>query len=247
MVPAESLFDSLTLSEKVLAQTKLMTIDEFIRVLVSQSKAPVVTGVEVLGHSAESGNDKQKNAVTTATLKLANLGVFRNDKLVGWLDDNDSKGYNYITGNVKNTVNSLPLSTGQIVEIKIVKSKVKLATSLENQQPVINVSLTIEGTIAGITADMDLSKEENIRLIEVEEGKEIEKLLTETVATAETVYVTDFLGFGDFIHRSDPKIWALLKDDWDNTFTHLPVNIAVQVKITGIGTKGKPILKDIKE
>ena len=46
----------------------------------------------------------------------------------------------------------------------------------------------------------------------------------------------DIFGFGDAIHRADPAAWKILKEDWDERFTHLDVNVQADVKIRRIGT-----------
>ncbi|MDQ7863513.1 Ger(x)C family spore germination C-terminal domain-containing protein [Peribacillus frigoritolerans] len=45
------------------------------------------------------------------------LGVFKKDKLVGWLNRNDSKGVSYITDHVKSTAVNIPCEGEQITVI----------------------------------------------------------------------------------------------------------------------------------
>ena len=44
------------------------------------------------------------------------------------------------------------------------------------------------------------------------------------------------------IHRKYPKIWKKIKDDWNDKFSNLPVNITVEVETKQLGEITKPLL-----
>jgi spore germination protein KC len=106
--------------------------------------------------------------------------------------------------------------------------------------------MEIEGTINGISTDIDLLKEENIRMIEAEEEKEIENILAGAIFTAQKQYNSDIFGFGDVVHRTNHRVWESLRDNWDEIFPNMPVNIKVKVRVTGTSLKANSILEGIK-
>ncbi|MBP2643529.1 MAG: spore gernimation protein GerC [Firmicutes bacterium] len=247
VVPAEALVNSLKLSQKVLGETSAVTVDEFVSMLVTEGKDPVAAGVKISGE-ANSGEktDSIKKVDMPAAVTVAPLGVFKKDRLVGWLNERDSKGYNYITGKGKDFVSIVTMPQGGKVEMKILKTKVALDAAGADQQPEINLEMEVEGTIDGISTDIDLLKEENIRIIEGEEEKEIGNIIAGAIRTAQKQYSSDIFGFGDVIHRTNYRAWESLRDNWDESFRNLPVNIKVKVRIVGTCIKANSILAGIK-
>ncbi|MBP2654821.1 MAG: gerBC 3 [Firmicutes bacterium] len=247
VIPAESLFNSVLLAKEFWGATTVVTIDKLISMLVTEGKAPVVAGVEISGNTDSSDKtDNLKKVVMPATVKIVPLGVFKKDRLVGWLNERDSKGYNYITGMGKNFLSVITLPQGGMVEMKILSTKVFLTAAEAEEQPEINIKMEIEGTINGISTDIDLLKEENIRMIEAEEEKEIENILAGAIFTAQKQYNSDIFGFGDVIHRTNYRVWESLRDNWDEIFPSLHVNIKVKVRVTGTSLKANSILEGIK-
>lgn len=104
-VPGIGMYNSLKTSEKVWAPTKSVKIVELVNSLTSEGKSLVLTGVETLTDDPDIDSiDNLKKSDPSGKLSIKGLGAFKNDKLVGWLNEDESKGYNYITDNVKNTV-----------------------------------------------------------------------------------------------------------------------------------------------
>lgn len=58
---------------------------------------------------------------------------------------------------------------------------------------------------------------------------------------------TDIFGFGEVIHRKYPELWEKIKENWNNEFADLPVNITVKVKTNHLGQITKPFFIKEKE
>ncbi|MNN93941.1 Spore germination protein B3 precursor [compost metagenome] len=48
----------------------------------------------------------------------------------------------------------------------------------------------------------------------------------------------DAVGFGENLHIQHPGVWRKVKDDWDETFSHLPVTYEVKLNIEEYGASG---------
>ena len=59
------------------------------------------------------------------TLQYIGIAIFKNDKLVDWLNEDESKGYNYIMNNVNSSMGHIPCPKGGILGVEIIRTKSK--------------------------------------------------------------------------------------------------------------------------
>jgi len=71
--------------------------------------------------------------------------------------------------------------------------------------------------------------------------------LKKTVEKIQQQYEVDVFGFGDALHRADPKQWKKIKDDWTSIFPDLAVAVHVKVTTQGSGTMQNSLLNKPKE
>ncbi|PUB08321.1 Ger(x)C family spore germination C-terminal domain-containing protein, partial [Paenisporosarcina sp. OV554] len=68
------------------------------------------------------------------------------------------------------------------------------------------------------------------------------------IESVQKQYESDIFGFGEAIHRSNPKEWKKIKEQWDKGgFSELTANVKVDVKLQHTGTVGNSFLEDVKE
>lgn len=242
-VSGMQLFSSIEASEKAYAPTKSTKIIELVNELISDGTNPVLTGVEINKLQENSTSiDALKDTFPTK-LKLVGLGAFKKDKLVGWLDESESKGHNYITGNVKNTVGYVNIDKENKITCEVIKAKSKLKAQVHQDKPSIDVKIDLLYNVAAVTGDYDVSVVENAEKISRLMENKISDICKSAIKKAQTEFKSDIFGFGEEIHRANPKLWAKLKKDWNNEFTKLPVNIIVHCKINGIGVNTKSMFE----
>ncbi|WP_394236216.1 Ger(x)C family spore germination protein [Niallia oryzisoli] len=242
-IPAIKMHSSLEASEKSWAPTVAVQMDELISALTNDGKNPVLTGITIIGDQ-EKGETKEnvEKIDAYARLKYRNIAVFKKDKLVGWLNEKESKGFNFILGNVKSTVGKIPCPEKGEVILEIVDSKVKVKGEVVNGKPKIYINIFAETNIGEVACHLDLTKPNTITLLEEEANKVNEDILHTVVTKAKTLN-SDIFGFGEIIHRADPEAWNSLKKDWDNEFKNLDVSVHVEYKIRRTGVVNQSFLE----
>ncbi|TVX98566.1 Ger(x)C family spore germination protein [Paenibacillus cremeus] len=243
-IPAESLFHSLDTSEKVWAPTSTVNMGELVRGFEGKGKAYVLTGIQVKG-DREIGGTSQNVSTSSppTTLQLSSLSVFRGDKLIGWLDEEESKGYSYITDKVKSTVGYVSCSNGGKVVVEIMRSKAEFKWKTDS----IAVRVRVEANAAAQQCKLDLTDPQTISELEKKLSEKIEAIMKKTIFEAQHNMHADIFGFGEAIYRSDPHKWNQLKHNWNDTFSELPVQFDVKATLRYTGTTNKSYLNEIKE
>ncbi len=240
-VSGMEMYDSIKASEKTWAPTKAVKIIELVNNLISDGTNPVLTGVELVEQQEKSSSiDGLKQSVVNK-LKLSSLCAFKKDKLVGWMTEDESKGYNYITENVKNTIGHIQLDEQNKITTEVINAKSKTKAYMLNGKPAAKVEVSLTVNIAAETGTFDVSTEENSEKLSKLMEQKTSQLCESAIRKAQENLGTDVFGFGEEIHRTYPKLWKKIKNNWNNEFTKLPVSVTVHVKVNGLGESTKSI------
>jgi len=246
-VPANFLYKTLQTSESVWAPTIGVFLDELMSDLMVKGKEATLTGVRILG-DAEAGTmvDNLKSTRTNALLKYTTIGVFRKDKLVGWLNEEESKGYNYISNRVKSTVGVLPCPGGGKMDVEVIRTKTKLSGKVTDGQPEITIEIRIDQNVGEVACAIDITDPDVMSKMDREGEKRIKSIVEKTVQRAQKKYKSDIFGFGDAIRRSSPKEWERLENDWYNLFPEVPVHYNIQVSTLRTGTQSNSFINKME-
>jgi spore germination protein KC len=246
-VPADKIFNTLESSEKRWAATKTVTMDELISTIVSKGKEPVLMGIYVYG-DRETGSDVTNGQSISPKTGIAvdAAAVFKKDKLQGWLNEADSIGFNYVVNNVYNTAVTVPCEGGNS-SIVTISTKTKVKGEIVKDMPKIKIDVTQEGNIGEVECTIDLTKQKTIKELEEKYKNSTKEHIERAIKTVQEEYQSDIFGFGEVIHRADPKAWKRLEQNWDQEFAKLDVTVNVEAKIRRLGTITKTFQKEIEE
>ncbi|MFP7297317.1 Ger(x)C family spore germination protein [Neobacillus niacini] len=248
-IPANKLFNTLEVSAKAWSATRYVTLDELIEDMVSEGKQPVLTGVHVKVKGDEKTSfSKQivEKIDPVARLYFKDLAVFKRDKLIGWLNEAQSKTYSIVTNNELSSVGNVSCPKGGKFVYQVTNSETEVKGRVVNGKPVIDINVRVEGKVAEIECDLDLKGKKSIDNLEKIYEKETKKMLEEAIKHVQKNEKVDIFGFGQAIYRADPKEWEKLKKDWDKKFEDMEVNVNVHGKINSIGTVGNSFLEELK-
>lgn len=248
-LPANKLFNALDKSYKVSAKTAAVTLDRFIEDLLYEGKHPVLTGVEVQG-DPEAGGDKSNIERTSPKTRLRydNVAVFRGAKMLGWMDDNETVGYNYVINNVtKNTGHFLTEDRSKVV-IEALQSTTRRKVKIIDGEPHIYLKVEAVSNVEEVEGKSKLDTEQEIRNFEEEAEDRIIERMKEAVKEVNKRFNVDIFGFGQSIYRSSPKTWAKLQQqNKEGYLKELSIHYDASVTINRVGTIDNSFLEDIKE
>ena len=247
-IPANALYTLLKTSSKIWGETVSIDLRELLDMIAIPGKSPVLSGMEVIGDLKEG--ETKANTETTDSLAKFNylgLGVFHKDQLVGWLNEEEGKGYNYITDKIKNTVGSIACPEEGEMSIEVMRSKTKQRAKMDaSGKPKIEVHVRAEANIGETDCSFDLMNIKEINELEKKVEKDITDIIDKTVHKVQEEYKTDIFGFGETIYRTYPKVWNEIKEEWREHFANLDVQAKVKVDIKQLGVIGNPLKQDVE-
>lgn len=241
-IPGIELYDSLDASQENWAPVKSSKIIELINDINAEGKNPVVSGLE-LGDGFENlkSTEDLSKSIQMKNLKYNGLGAFKDDKLVGWMNEEESKGYSYIVGNVNSTVAYVYYNKSTKISLEVIKASSDVKVSIVKGEPVIDVTIKIVQDVGAVEGEFDITKIESREIINKLSQQYLTKLCHNSIKKAQNDFKADIFGFGEVIHRKYPKVWDEIKHDWNNHFQKLKVNVKADVETKKLGQILKPM------
>lgn len=224
-------------------------MDHFIEDLLLQGESPVLTGVEVEGNP-EAGSEKSNVEQTDPRTKLhyEGVAVFKGDKLLGWIDDDYTVGFNYVTDNVTKNTGHFKDETGSLIIIEALTSTTKRKVKIIDGEPHIYLSAETLCNVQEVEGADKLDTEAKIISLEEETEDRVVKRMKDAVEGITKQFNVDIFGFGQSIYRKSPKAWERLKErKGEGYLKTLPVHYEASVTINRIGTIDNSFYEDIKE
>ncbi|MFE8697216.1 Ger(x)C family spore germination protein [Cytobacillus sp. FJAT-53684] len=246
-IPANKLFNSLEISTEEWAATGKIRLNELMDDIVSEGTQPTLTGVIIRGNPKEGMKKENVEMISSKTfLSYSGIAAFHKNKLVGWLNEDESKGFNYIKDNVHSTVVVFEMNDGDVA-VEVIDCKTDIISQIKNGAPSFEVKITGEGNVADVNTKLDLMNPNVIGELEEKVNKDIKDVIQSSLNKAQKEYETDIFGFGEQIHKNEPKEWETIKKQWSDLFPEVPVNINVKIKIRRVGTISNPFHNELLE
>jgi len=211
--------------------TKIVSILDFANYLTSKTDSPV-TGVINLS----------KNKNSDETFEVAGTAVFKKDKLIGFMNMNETRGMQWANGKVElGYVTTLSLEEGKIT-FEIIKSSSKIKSSIKANSFTMIISVKEESNISEMTGNLDPMKNPLIMdRLEIKQNDAITNEIKLAINASQKKFGADIFGFGEMIHRDYPEKWNCVKDQWKHIFPDLNIEIKVISSLKRPGYISKPM------
>jgi spore germination protein KC len=246
-IPANKLFNSLEDVSEAWAATEKVKLNDLIDDIVSEGVQPVLTGVAIEGNPKDGlTKDNVETISPKAMLTYTGMAVFRENKLVGWLNEEESKGVNYIKDDVKSTVVVFDINEGE-VGIELIKCTSDIVPHIQNGKLSMDINITGEGNVGDVNTNLDLMSASVFAELTEKTNNKIKDVVWMAIRKVQEEYRSDIFGFGESIHKTNPKEWDKQKEKWAETFPGVPVNVNVDIKLRRAGTISDPFHNELKK
>lgn len=226
-IPAIDIADILK-AQHATSQTSLVRMDQFTSRLMSRTTAPIAPFIEV----SEESNEKRAYVSGTA--------VFKKDKLVGELNDAETRGLLWVLGEVKSGIIDVdcPGGNGKI-SLEIIRANSKVTPEIKDDKIHITVKIKEEGSLGSQSCSEDFTLPTAIEALEKRKAAAIRNEVLAALKKARELN-TDIFGFGDSVHQKYPKQWQEYETRWDEIFPHIEIELSIEAKIRRLGRINKP-------
>lgn len=228
------------------------SLKEVLDSLNSEGIEPVLTKLEIiedplkpeeiqdpLGIVEEEG--KEKEDLKREVVQVRGAAYFKGDSLAGFLDEKETNGLLWLQdkmGEVTLVIKDPPGTPGRFTVDKI-KGRAEIKPLVEGEDMTFLVKVKSEGNLIDYIGEEDFVEPEIINILEDKLSKIIKDEILTVVNTAQE-QETDFLGLGRELHRNNPETWKKVKENWEEIFPQVKVEVEVDTAIRRIGLTTEP-------
>ncbi len=214
------------------------TLHTFLLDLEGEGVDPVATRAEIVRrpHEFDIRGDLTREVIG-ASARITGAAVFRDDKLVGWLNKPETRGLNWVTGRVKSTVIVIkkPGDEDNLIGLNVVRARGSFAPHVEGEEISVLVKIEAEAAVEDVQGFVDPLKSPGFW--DSMERRMATVIRNEVLAAVEKAKEldADIFGFGAELNRRAPKKWEAIKDRWDQEFRRVRVEVDVRARVTRPG------------
>lgn len=186
----------------------------------------------VVGRVELSGTDTSK----PNRFLLSGAGAFHEDKLVGWLNPVQTRGYLWLCNKVKSGIISVPAPNGQnrLASLDIIGSSCKVTPCWDEGEMKYTVNVKVESDIGENMGTGTLTPQA-ISQLEEEQSQKVQGEIEAVIKAAQQDFKSDILGLGEVTMRKCPEQWKEMQGEWNRIFPQCSVQVIVKSKIRNTG------------
>ncbi|WP_418792531.1 Ger(x)C family spore germination protein [Phosphitispora sp. TUW77] len=224
--------DVLMKTQKSLSKTPTTKVYQLVNSL-SNNKESVV--LPTIGFVMNAG---KKN------IGLSGAAIFKKDKLVGFLDGEETKYVLFVKNQIRGGI--LPLiklgeTSRSIISLEIFRNKTKIKPVYSNGKITINVDIKTRAAVDEQGTSATYIDPKSLRMLEKEAGKSLKNNIEDTIRKVQKKYGADIFGFGNEIKITMPSLWKSIAHDWDSLYRDLDVEVKASIDIRNTGLTMIPI------
>ena len=225
----------LTVEEKGM-KTTLMDVD---MALMGESKSVSMPYIKKL-----EPKEPQRKSHETIPIIIGSA-VFSEDKLVGTLNMMETRGLLWLKDEVKGSTISIKLEDeneeeGGYITMTPTIGRIKYSPKINDDGWIMNLSIDIEGDIVQNETKLNLMNEDIINKLRSEFEAELILRVNQTLEKLQQEYKADVIHFAKRFHQKYPRDWHEVKDNWNERFAEVVVNMNVHATIRRPGYIGPP-------
>ena len=247
--PSQNLYFNIKNSPNSQGVSPSVTFSKFIENILKPGAEPFLPTVIIEGDPEEAtDSDDLQKSVPSANLKLDTMAIFKDDKLLGYADEDESRGIDLVNEKVENTTTSFKYNNHYIA-INLSEIDIEKYINIVDDKVTAYINLKSIASIKEIAGDEDLNNKEIIEDIEKKAEETIKNIIERGIDCALKKYRSDIFGFGNLVYKKNPKYFEKVKYDWDDKLNNLQTIVNVDLKLQTKGSLEQTIgglLNDIK-
>jgi len=244
---AHEIFDGVPMTEEIVS----FELEETLLNNSHLSKAPKIKIWQFANCLAGEGISPKAPAIQIEKVMdkiipiITGTAIFKGDKLVGFIDGEETKYFLFIVDEVKGGVLTYEESEKRedgIIALEIFDNKTRIKPVVSGNDVEIDIKLKTVAAINEISLiDVNFVNREEWRKLEAKIGKMLENNIKETIEKMQQQYSSDIFGFGKKVYEDNQKVWNSIGDRWDEVFQNLKVNIKADVSIKNSAVLSEPL------
>lgn len=222
---SSNIINSLDLQSKVLGMAYPVTLNELLNMYIDPYLEVVLPSMTLYGNY-EIGDEKENITTSSpkAIVKIDGSTITKDNKILGYLDLEESKILNLINGKLKETIIKMNYYDGYII---FEPNRIKVSRELDIKNNIIKINISGYSKTKEIQSNINLKDPKEVEKLNKSLNMELEKKITDTFNSIREKYGTDVFGFQELYYRTNYKYF---KENCTNWYEDIYPKIKLEVK-----------------
>lgn len=222
---SSNIIKSLDLQSKVLGMAYPVTLNELLNMYIDPYLEVVLPSMTLYGNY-EIGDEKENITTSSpkAIVKIDGSTITKDNKILGYLDLEESKILNLINGKLKETIIKMNYYDGYII---FEPNRIKVSRELDIKNNIIKINISGYSKTKEIQSNINVKNPKEVEKLNKALNMELEKKVTDTFNSIREKYDTDVFGFQELYYRTDYKYF---KENCTNWYEDIYPKIKLEVK-----------------
>ncbi|GAB6179979.1 spore germination receptor protein GerAC [Desulfotomaculum defluvii] len=166
--------------------------------------------------------------------EMSGAAVFRDDKMVGKLSPKETRGYLFITGQIKNAVFPLEVQ-GKKIAVELIGSEAKLTPYTQDGNIAFRLEILPQFNYGENDQPVNLENQVFNKAVERAFNLVVEQEVKGSINKAQQLK-TDYFNFAREVQLADANLWQQIENQWsDEVFPDMTIEVKVQSKLLRTG------------
>ena len=222
---SSNIIKSLDLQSKVLGMDYPVTLNELLNMYIDPYLEVVLPSMTLYG-DYEIGDEKENITTSSpkAIVKIDGSTITKDNKILGYLDLEESKVLSMINGKLNETIIKMNYNDGYIV---FEPNRIKVSKELDIKNNIIKINISGYSKTKEIQSNINIKNPKEVEKLNKALNKELEKKVTDTFTSIREKYDTDIFGFQELYYRTNHKYF---KENCTNWYEDIYPKIKLEVK-----------------
>lgn len=219
-------------SQKHIEKYHRVELWRYLKCLYMDGMSPVLPAIE------NRVKDEKNESI------ISGIAVFDREKMVGWLDEHETKAFLWIIDQINASIIVFPakLENESVkVTLEILNNKTKIKPIIVNDNILMEINIKTNMRLEEIAGTEDFISKKGREVLKKDAQKYIQNEIEKLIKKVQNKYHSDIFGFSRKIKKEMPDTWRKIKPNWKEVFTNLDIKVNVDVNIEGSALQQKPI------
>lgn len=159
------------------------------------------------------------------------MAVFKNGKMVGKLSHDEVRGVLWVLGKVESGVIIVPSPNGRgKAVLEILEAKTKVTPEIKDDRVIFHIKIEEKLGLSEQTTAENLATVSMFGEIQEAAGKVVRQEIMAAFDRSRA-YKADVFRFGEMLHKKYKKEWESMKDNWEDIYPTIELDIDVDSRI----------------
>ena len=190
--------------------------------------------------NSEAGGESQSSSQNKKLLQMDSFAVFKGFKLIGYLSENEARAINWLSNDIRSGVIIVKDFEDKPLSLEVTQSKVKIKPKIKDNVPSIEIKLQFASNIAELKSKRNVFTEKELTYLEGQQTKIVKDQILAALDYSKKNNV-DIFKFAKRLYQFKPVKWEKIKDNWEEIYPTLKIDVNVSSKINRTYLIEKPI------